>query len=359
MTEAVTPPLGAEPQVNRECESVVLHRDPDSGVIQARPFTPGRTLIDRRIQWGDYLRPAEVIDQLQRECSLADPDCLGAHATPTLMWESLATWGLSDDVRAGMSDKSELDAISVDREPHTSTPTTTVRAVHPNVVSLMRDSVDRPLFTVEVDATAPLGNVIHDVCDVLDELGVTPSMDFPVEIVRAETARLETPVAAQARTVTESVSSRDISPGNPRRASHSDVLPCLWPLALGARSDAVTDQAIALAAVRLALQDCAPHAVSWVGVKHSRVAGSAAEHCITVAIARRDDDTEKPEHDALIEGVNDAVNQTCSAHFPDLHIVCEIVDGDECVDIRQWVTALGYHPVSGLLPAYMQLERLG
>lgn len=359
VTEAVTPPLGAEPQVNRECESVVLHRDPDSGVIQARPFTPGRTLIDRRIQWGDYLRPAEVIDQLQRECSLADPDCLGAHATPTLMWESLATWGLSDDVRAGMSDKSELDAISVDREPHTSTPTTTVRAVHPNVVSLMRDSVDRPLFTVEVDATAPLGNVIHDVCDVLDELGVTPSMDFPVEIVRAETARLETPVAAQARTVTESVSSRDISPGNPRRASHSDVLPCLWPLALGARSDAVTDQAIALAAVRLALQDCAPHAVSWVGVKHSRVAGSAAEHCITVAIARRDDDTEKPEHDALIEGVNDAVNQTCSAHFPDLHIVCEIVDGDECVDIRQWVTALGYHPVSGLLPAYMQLERLG
>ena len=127
-------------------------------------------------------------------------------------------------------------------------------------------------------------------------------MDFPVEIVRAETARSKTPVTSQTRTATESVSSRDISPGNPRRASHSDALPCLWPLALGARSDAVTDQAIALAAVRLALQDCAPHAVSWVGVKHSRVAGSAAEHCITVAIARRDDDTEKPEHDALIEG---------------------------------------------------------
>lgn len=135
--------------------------------------------------------------------------------------------------------------------------------------------------------------------------------------------------------------------------------PCLWPLALGARSDAVTDQAIALAAVRLAFRECVPRGVSWVDVKHSRVARSVAPHCITVATARRDDDVENPEHDADIQAVTSAVNQTCSAHFPDLHIVCEIVDGDECVDIRQWVTALGYHPVSGLLPAYMQLERLG
>ncbi|WP_296106896.1 hypothetical protein [uncultured Corynebacterium sp.] len=359
MTEAVTPPLGAEPQVNRECESVVLHRDPESGVIQARPFTPGRTLIDRRIQWGDYLRPAEAIDQLQRECSLADPDCLGVQTTPVVMWESLATWGLSDDVRAGMTGTAELDDISADRELHTSSPTRTVRAVHPNVVSLMRDSVDRPLFTLEVDATASLGNVVHDVCDVLDDLGVTPSIDFPVEIVRAETPRSKIPITRQTRTATDSAGSGNTAPGNPCRASHSDALPCLWPLALGARSDVVTDQAIALAAVHLALRDCVPFGVSWVGVKHSRVAGSAAEHCITVAIARRDGDAENAEHDALIEGVNDAVNQTCANHFPGSHIACQIVNAEECVDIRQWITVMGYHPAFGFLPAYMQLERLG
>ncbi|MDO4914464.1 hypothetical protein [Corynebacterium sp.] len=358
LAEAVASPLSGESQANREHKAVVVHRDPDSGVIEARSFTPGRTLIDRRIRWGDYLRPTEVIGQLQRECSLADPDCLGAHATPTVMWESLATWGLSDDVRAGMSDKSELDAISVDREPHTSSPTTTVRAVHPNVVSLMRDSVDRPLFTVEVDATAPLGNVIHDVCDVLDELGVTPSIDFPVEIVRAGTVCSETPVAAQVRTVTDSAGSGNTAPGNPRRASHSDALPCLWPLALGARSDVVTDQAISLTAVRLALRDCVPLGVSWVGVKHSRIAGPTVQHCITMAIARRDDGAEDAEPDADIQGLIDAVNQICATHFPGLHIACQVVNVTECSNLHQWVTATGYHPVFGLLPAYIQLERL-
>lgn len=359
VSEAVTSPFSVESQAIREHKAVVVHRDPESGVIEARSFTPDRTLIDRRIQWGDYLRSAEAIDQLQRECLLADPDCLGTHATPTVMWESLATWGLSEDVRAGMTGMSELNDISADRETHTSSPTTTVWAVHPNVVSLMRDSVDRPLLTMEVDATAPLGSVIHDVCDVVDELGVNPAMDFPVEIVRAGTARSETPVAAQTRTATDSASSGGTSPGNPRRASHSAALPCLWPLALGVRSDAVTDQAIALAAVRLAFRECVPRGASWVGVKHSRVAESAAGHCITVAIAHRDDDAENPEHDALIEGVNDAVNRICSAHFPGSHIACHVVNADECIDIRQWITAIGYHPVFGLLPAYMQLERLG
>lgn len=111
--------------------------------------------------------------------------------------------------------------------------------------------------------------------------------------------------------------------------------------------------------MRLAFRECVPRGASWVGVKHSRVAESAAGHCITVAIAHRDDDAENPEHDALIEGVNDAVNRICSAHFPGSHIACHVVNADECIDIRQWITAIGYHPVFGLLPAYMQLERLG
>ncbi|MDU7286789.1 hypothetical protein [Corynebacterium kroppenstedtii] len=220
------------------------------------------------------------------------------------------------------------------------------------------DSVDRPLLTVEVDATAPLGSVIHDVCDVVDKLGVNPAMDFPVEIVRAGTARSEMPVTSQTCKATDSASSGGTSPDNSRRVSHSNTLPCLWPLALGAGSDAVTDQAIALAAVRLVLRKCVLRGVSWVGVKHSR-ARSAAEHCITVAIARSDDDVENPEHDALIQGLSSAVNRTCANHFPGSHIACQVVNADECVDIGQWITAIGYHPAFGILPAYMQLERLG
>lgn len=315
---------------------MVLHRDPDSGVVEASRFMPGETLVDRSIQYGGYLTPAEVIAELQRECTTAGPKGLAAYATPAMIWHSLATWGLSRDAWVGLGE-------------------TTVRALHPNRVSLVAKSIDQPLVTIEVDAGAPLGSVIHDVCDVLDALGVESPTDFPIELVSSELSGhrsdMPTEVSAGSSAAQLFASAR----GSVLEESDSAELPCLWPRALGARDHAVEDQALALAAVRQALHSRIPDGVSWVGVSYTQAGSPAQPGCIKVAVRY-----EAPSVDraGFVEALNSALDDICRAHFPGAQVTHEILEASQLASARDWVTAVGCHPECGYLPAYLQLERL-
>lgn len=311
---------------------MVLHRDPDSGVVEARRFTPGETLVDRSIQYGGYLTPAEVIAELQRERTTAEPEGLAAYATPAMIWQSLATWGLSRDAWAGAGER-------------------TVRALHPNCVSLVAESIDQPLVTIEVDAEAPLGSIIHDVCDVLDALGVESSTDFPIELVSSALSRHRTKVSAgsSAAQLFASDSSSVLE------ESDSAELPCLWPRALGARDHAVEDQALALAAVRQALHSRIPDGVSWVGVSYTQAGLPAQPGCIKVAVRY---EAQSVDRAGFVEALNNALDDICRAHFPGAQVTHEILEASQLASARDWVTAVGCHPECGYLPAYLQLERL-
>lgn len=311
---------------------MVLHRDPDSGLVEASRFTPGQTLVDRNIQYGGYLTPAEVIAELQRERTTAEPKALAAYATPAMIWQSLATWGLSRDAWAGAGE-------------------TTVRALHPNRVSLVAKSIDQPLVTIEVDAGAPLGSVIHDVCDVLDALGVESPTDFPIELVPAVLSGHRPEVSAGSSAAQLFASAK----GSVLEESDPAELPCLWPRALGARDHAVEDQALALAAVRQALHSRIPDGVSWVGVSYAQAGLPAQPGCIKAAVRY-----EAPSVDraGFVEALSSALDDICRAHFPGAQVTHEIVDASQLASARDWVTAVGCHPECGYLPAYLQLERL-
>ena len=327
--------------------SVVLHRALDSGIVKAYEFIPGQTLVNRSVQWGGYLTSAQVISQLQCECSTTDPGCLAARATSTIIWESLATWGVSADAWAGgvnTPDRTDIGA-ACGRDA--------VRTVHPKRVSMVKNSIDQPLVTIEVDARAPLGSVVHDVCDALDALGVEASMDFPIELVWS--AQFSSPHSrldsTEVNDETCDSSSASYSPQDP----HSPALCCLWPRALGSRRHAATDQALALAVVRQALRDYVAHGVSWIGVLHSRVSPSDLQDRITVAMAH---EGTKTDLDKITAELTSAINTTCATSFPGSQIVCEVVDSSQLADVRQWGTAAGYHPVYGFLPSYIHLERV-
>ncbi|WP_370625005.1 hypothetical protein [Corynebacterium sp. TAE3-ERU12] len=294
------PVVASDGSIASGSTSVVIHRDADSGAIEVRRFIPGQTIIDRALREGGYLSPKKVIAQLQRECAETDPGCLAAAATPAMMSESLATWGLAVDGDNAM------------------------RAVRPNVVQPAGDSISQPLLTVEVSASAPPGSVVHEVCDVLDALGVYEGLDFPVEVVDA--GSLSGPTAS----------------AEPEDAT---ALPCLWPRALGAREAAASGQALALAAVRQALRKYRPDGGVWVGVTYSRPS-SSNQHRISVAT-----DTDLPRE--FVQTLSDI----CTEHFPDAQVECDIVAAPHADDAHSWVTAAGYHPVFGLLPAYIQLVR--
>lgn len=315
---------------------MVLHRDPDSGVVEASRFTPGRTLVDRSIQYGGYLTPAEIIAELQRECATAEPEGLAAYATPAMIWQSLTTWGLSRDAWAGPDER-------------------TVHALHPNRASLVAESIDQPLVTIEVDAGAPFGNVIHDVCDVLDELGVESSTDFPIELVSSALSghRSDMPPEVSAGSSAAQLFASDTS--SVLQESDSAELPCLWPRALGARDHAVEDQALALAAVRQALHGHIPDGVSWVGVSYTQAGLPAQPGCIKVAVRY-----EAPSVDraGFVEALNNALDDICRAHLPGAQVTHEILDASQLASAHDWVTAVGCHPECGYLPAYLQLERL-
>ncbi|WP_222104948.1 hypothetical protein [Corynebacterium anserum] len=292
--------------------AVVLHRDSDSGTIQAEHFIPGKTLVDRSIQCGGYLNPDEMIARLQRECSKTNPGGLAAQATDVMLWESLATWGFSPD------------AWWMSR---------VVRAVRSNYVSKVEDSVNLPLVSIEVDAHAPSGSIAHGVCDVLDALGIESSVDFPV-----------------------GVSCVDDQPSTSLTVQkyQSGRLPCLWPRALGAWRHCVTDQAIALAVARRALCGCALHGVSWIGVEHTLVAQPTVQHRITLAVECNDKNN---DNSGLVAELTAAVSAVCATHLPHAQVECKIVDAHRLTNPRQWCTVAGYHPVTGFLPAYAQLER--
>lgn len=311
---------------------MVLHRDPDSGVVEAFRFIPGQTLVDRSIQYGGYLTPAEIIAELQRECTTAEPKGLAAYATPAMIWQSLATWGLSRDAWAGAGEG-------------------TVRALHPNRVSLVAKSIDQPLVTIEVDAGAPPGSIIHDVCDVLDALGVESSTDFPIELVPSALSGHRSDISAGSSAAQLFASAR----GSVLEESDSAELPCLWPRALGARDHAVGDQALTLAAVRQALRSRIPDGVSWVGVSYAQAGLPAQPGCIKVAVRY-----EAPSVDraGFLEALNNALDDICRAHFPGAQVTHEILEASQLASARDWVTAVGCHPECGYLPAYLQLERL-
>lgn len=307
---------GARPSSRRGAR-VVLHRDPDSGVVDARRFIPGKELVDHAIQYGGYLQPPDVIAELQQKQSAVDPGCLAAHATPETIWGSMSTWGGAGQAAGA------------------------VRMVSPNVVAKVGDSVDRPLITIELDARAPLGEAVHDASDVLDALGIDPSMDFPIELAWPTEPAAERSLGGQ--TVDGSCAPETFRP----------QLPCLWPRALGARYLATTDRALALAAARRALGGGLPAGATWVGVHHSL--HSPGEHHITAAVAYADGTDAERTADA--SGLADAITAVCAASFPEVEITCEVVDARKLPDPREWLTAAGSHPVFGQLPAFIQLER--
>lgn len=294
---------------------VVLHRDPDSGVIEARRFVPGETVVDRSIHYGGYLTSAEVIAELQQESSTADSGTLVAYASPRMIWESLATWGLSADAWAARG-------------------ASTVRALRPTSACVVGDSIDRPLMSIVVDEGAAYGSILHDVCDVLDVLGVDPSTDYAIELVHSEA-----PSAGGS--------------GNSLDEPHSTVLPCLWPRALGARREAIRDRALALAALRQALGGVVLDGVSWVGVNYLHGSSAAQPECIQVAYEAADIDRA-----GFAERLSSALETICQEHFVGVQLTHEIHDAKELSSTREWVTAAGYHPESGYMPAYLQLEHL-
>lgn len=311
---------------------MVLHRDPDSGVVEASRFTPGQTLVDRSIQYGGYLTPAEIIAELQRECTTAEPKGLVAYATPAMIWHSLATWGLSRDAWVGLGEGP-------------------VRALHPNRAALVADSIDQPLVAIEVDAGAPPGSTIHDVCDVLDALGVEPSTDFPIELVSSELSGHRTEVSAGSSAAQPFASDTSCV----LQESDSSELPCLWPRALGARDHAVGDQALALAAVRQALHGHIPDGVSWVGVSYAQAGSPAQSSCIKAAVRY---EAQSVDRAGFVEALSCALDDICRAHFPGAQVKHEILEASQLASARDWVTAVGCHPDCGYLPAYLQLERL-
>lgn len=336
--------------------TVILRRDPDSGIIEIRPFTPGRTPVDRTIRNGGYLVPAEALDDLGRECA-ADAGCLAAHATPATVWESLSTWGLAPHTIAGVAGSTPIHPAT-GGEPRVAVHGPgSVRALRPTVASPCGRSVNRPLLSVEVDAAAPADAVLHNVCDVLDALGVVPPTDYPIEITWSSGD-------APASHTTEGAPDDDGAPvdaGNPPADSTasgtpgSPVLPSLWPRALGARRLAVSDRAMALAVVRHAVYGRDLRAASWIGVRHAGPSSSRGRHRITVAVLR---DGGNPAGADALPGLADAIGDACAACLPGANVTCGIVDASGLADVRRWVTVAGRHPLSGFLPPAMQLERL-
>ena len=53
-----------------------------------------------------------------------------------------------------------------------------------------------------------------------------------------------------------------------------------------------------------------------------------------------------------------AVNAVFAENSIGPHVTCEAIDANQMTDVSTWVTAAGYHPVTGFLPAYIQLEHL-
>ena len=126
-------------------------------------------------------------------------------------------------------------------------------------------------------------------------------MDFPVEIVRAGTARSGStqllPKLVQRRIVQVRAELLQVIPPGISLSR----LTVLMAVSARVRSDAVTDRAIALLCGAFGVPGmCSPRClVGWC----EAFAGSGvplAGHCVTVAIAHRDDDAENPEHDALV-----------------------------------------------------------
>lgn len=303
-----------------ERTSLSIRRLPDSGIIRVRSFIPGTSIVDRAIHRGGYLASSELVSKLQQEKAMADPDCLAAAVTPALIWESLSTWGLASGSTASSC---------------------SVLSVRANNIAAVEGSIHQPLLTVEVDAQAPLGTVAHDVCDVLGDLGIDSFTDFPIELLWSDPPK-EAGVSTS-------------SPNAVRPQATSLELPVLWPRALGARSIAATNQALALAAVRRALRHCCTKGLSWIGVAHARKTSASGRHLIRVAVAF---ESEYADRVAVYQELSLAVNAVFAENSIGPHVTCEVIDAHQISDVSAWVTAAGYHPVSGFLPAFIQLEHL-
>ena len=301
--------------------SLSIRRLPDSGIIRVHSFIPGTSIVDRAIHCGGYLASSEVVSKLKQEKAVADPDCLAAAVTPALIWESLSTWGLV----SGSTASSVCSVLSVRAKS----------------ISAVEGSLHQPLLAVEVDARAPLGTVAHDVCDVLGDLGIDSVPDFPIELLWSDPPK-ETGVSTS-------------SPNTAPPQASSLELPVLWPRALGAQSIAATDQALALAAVRRALRHCRTKGLSWIGVAHARKASAVGRHLIRVAVAF---ESEYADRVAVNQELSRAVNAVFAENSISPHVMCEVIDANQITDFSAWVTAAGHHPVTGFLPAYIQLEHL-
>ncbi|MGJ4100409.1 hypothetical protein ACN4D5_11035, partial [Corynebacterium macclintockiae] len=111
----------------------------------------------------------------------------------------------------------------------------------------------------------------------------------------------------------------------------------------------------ALAAVRRALRHCCTKGLSWIGVAHARKTSACGRHLIRVAVAFKSEYADKV---AVNQELTLAVNAVLAENSIGPHVTCEVIDANQITDVSTWVTAAGYHPVTGFLPAYIQLEHL-
>ncbi len=69
-------------------------------------------------------------------------------------------------------------------------------------------------------------------------------------------------------------------------------------------------------------------------------------------------ESEYADRMAVNQELSLAVNAVFAENSIGPHVTCEVIDANQISDVSTWVTAAGYHPVTGFLPAYIQLERL-
>ena len=100
---------------------------------------------------------------------------------------------------------------------------------------------------------------------------------------------------------------------------------------------------------------CCIKGLSWIGVAHARKTSASGRHLIRVAVAF---ESEYADRVAVYQELSLAVNAVFAENSIGPHVTCEVIDANQITDVSAWVTAAGYHPVSGLLPAYIQLEHL-
>lgn len=120
----------------------------------------------------------------------------------------------------------------------------------------------------------------------------------------------------------------------------------------GARSQALADQSIALAVMRHALKYVALEEMLWIGMQYD-LRSEYPQSLIRVAVL-----SQNSEVQVSAAWLSDAVARVCAQYLPGVEMCCQVVDAKAISTLHDWITVMGCHPNYGLLPAYVQLDRL-